>query len=174
MSAKPTYGVEYVFYVTFIPRTSTADDEFLATPTLAIGDVKICRGDGAPANLANLPEVDADHTKRVKVTITATEMTEASGKITLLFSDAAGAEWKDMFFHFDLDMPEGEPGQGTPPESATWRQKLNYLYKFLINKQENTGTHNQVYDYAASQVDHKATTEKSGGTSTRGQYTSGP
>ena len=170
--SRPTYAVEYVFYVSLVSRASRP--QFQANPTLAIGDVKICRGDGAAANLATLPEVDVDFTTRVKVTVSATEMTESSGKISLHFLDASGAEWDDLMVHLDLDMPEGEPGQGAPPESATWGQKINYLYKFLINKQENTGAQNQVYEYAASQVDHKATTGKSGGTSTRGQYISGP
>ena len=115
MSAKPTYGVEYVFYVVLIPRTGTADDEFVAGGDLVDGDVKILRGDAAPVNLATTPVLDADATKRWKITITSTEMTEASGKVGLLFSDAAGAQWKAMYYHFDLEMHEPEPWQAAQP-----------------------------------------------------------
>lgn len=87
----PTRGLEYICYVRLVSQANTK--LFQVNPTLASGDVLICKDDGAPANLATLPVVDADHTTRVKVTISATEM--QANNISLLFSDAAGAEWCD-------------------------------------------------------------------------------
>jgi hypothetical protein len=82
----------YTFYVGLV---SQADTKLLqANPTLAAGDVKIAIDDGAPANLGTLPVVDADFTKRVKVVLSAAEMT--GDNISLIFSDAAGAEWCDL------------------------------------------------------------------------------
>ena len=82
----------YTFYVGL---TSQADGRVLqANPTLAAGDVKVAIDDGAPANLGTLPVVDADFTKRVKVVMTAAEMN--GDNITIIFSDATGAEWADL------------------------------------------------------------------------------
>ena len=88
----------YIFYVG-LPSQSNALT-LQANPTLAAGDVKIAIDDGAPAQIeaggggAALPVVDADFTKRVKVTLTAAQMN--GDNITVIFSDAAGAEWCDV------------------------------------------------------------------------------
>ena len=68
-----------------------------ANPTLAPGDVKVAIDDGAPANLATLPVVDADFTKRVKVSLSAAEMN--GDNITVIFSDASGEEWCDLLIN---------------------------------------------------------------------------
>ena len=68
-----------------------------ANPTLAPGDVKVAIDDGAPANLATLPVVDADFTKRVKVSLSAAEMN--GDNITVIFSDASGGEWCDLLIN---------------------------------------------------------------------------
>jgi hypothetical protein len=81
-----------IFYVTLYPRTPTGEAQ--ANPTLATGDVKIAVDDGAPANLATLPVVDADFTKRVKVVLSQAETN--GDNLTVIFSDAAGAEWNDL------------------------------------------------------------------------------
>lgn len=101
-SVPPVRGAEYVFYV-FL-RSRADPNVFQANPTLAAGDVKVCTDDGAPANLATLPAVDADHTTRVKVTVSAAEMT--GDCITVNFRDAAGAEWCDQahVIHTTRDM----------------------------------------------------------------------
>jgi len=82
----------YVFYVSLV---SQADVKiFQANPTLATGDVKIAIDDGAPANLGTLPTVDADFTKRVKVTLSQAETN--GDNLSIRFSDASGAEWCDL------------------------------------------------------------------------------
>ena len=82
-------------YITYVGLVSKANASVLqANPTLAVGDVKVAIDDGAPANLATLPAVDADFTKRVKVSLSAAEMN--GDNISIIFSDAAGDEWCDL------------------------------------------------------------------------------
>lgn len=82
-------------YVTYVSLVSQANTKiFQANPTLAAGDVKIAVDDAAPANLGTLPAVDADFTKRVKVTLSQAETN--GDNLTVIFSDAAGAEWCDL------------------------------------------------------------------------------
>lgn len=88
----PKKNAAYTFYVGLISQADTKI--FKASPTLAAGDVKVAVDDGAPANLATLPVVDADFTKRVKVDLSAAEMN--GDNVTVIFADAAGAEWCDL------------------------------------------------------------------------------
>src|SRR3990167_10142131 len=81
-----------IFYISLRPRTPTG--AWQANPTLATGDVQIAIDDGAPANLGTLPVVDADFTKRVKVTLSQAETN--GDNLTIIFSDAAGDEWNDV------------------------------------------------------------------------------
>ena len=91
----PKRGVEYIFYVGLV---SQADAKLLkANPTLAAGDVQISKDGGAFANLTTLPTVTPASGKAVKVTVSATEMT--SDNVTIVFSDAAGAEWCDLIIN---------------------------------------------------------------------------
>ena len=97
VSWPPKKNTAFVLYVGLI---SQADTKLLqANPTLAAGDVKVATDDGAPGNLATLPVVDADFTDRVKVSLSAGEMN--GDRVTVIFSDAAGAEWADLL----IDIP---------------------------------------------------------------------
>jgi len=85
-------------FITYVGLPSQANALTLqANPTLAAGDVKVAIDDGAPANLATIPAVDADFTKRVKVSLSTSEMN--GDNITVIFSDAAGAEWCDVLIN---------------------------------------------------------------------------
>lgn len=88
----PKKNTEFIFYVSLVSQADTKI--FQANPTLAAGDVKVSTDDAAPANLTTLPVVDADFTKRVKVTLSASEMN--GDNVSVIFSDAAGAEWCDL------------------------------------------------------------------------------
>lgn len=81
-----------IFYVSLVSQANTKVMQ--ANPTLAAGDVKIAVDDAAPGNLGTLPVVDADFTKRVKVTLSQGETN--GDNLTIIFSDAAGAEWCDL------------------------------------------------------------------------------
>lgn len=88
----PKKNTAFVFYVSLVSQATRP--AFQANPTLAAGDVKVAIDDGAPANLTTLPAVDADFTKRVKVSLSSSEMN--GDNITVIFSDASGAEWDDL------------------------------------------------------------------------------
>jgi hypothetical protein len=88
----PKKNTAFVFHLSLISQANTKIMQ--ANPTLAAGDFKVAIDDGAPANFATLPVVDADFTKRVKVELSAAEMN--GDNITLICSDAAGAEWCDL------------------------------------------------------------------------------
>lgn len=82
-------------FITYVGLPSQANALVLqANPTLAGGDVKVAIDDGDPANLATLPVVDANFTKRVKVSLSSDEMN--GDNISIIFSDAAGDEWCDV------------------------------------------------------------------------------
>ena len=88
----PKKNTEFIFYVSLISQANTKIMQ--ANATLAVGDFKVATDDGAPGNLDTIPVVDADFTKRVKVTLSADEMN--GDNITLIASDAAGDEWCDL------------------------------------------------------------------------------
>lgn len=79
----------------FVALISQANTKVMqSTPTLAIGDVKVSIDGGALANLTTLPVVTPAAGKLVQVDLSAAEMN--GDNITLVFSDAAGAEWCDL------------------------------------------------------------------------------
>ncbi len=66
---------------------------FQVNPTLAVGDVKIKKDNGAEANITTLP-VGSASSKVVQVTLSQTETN--ADNIAIIFSDAAGSEWGDV------------------------------------------------------------------------------
>lgn len=84
--------------VTYIGLVSQADTKtFKANPTIAVGDFKVVTDDGSLANLTTLPTVSPAGSKRVKITLSAAE--QNGDNITVIASDAAGAEWCDAIIH---------------------------------------------------------------------------
>ena len=92
MSNQPIKNQEYTFPISLVSQST---GQFQANPTLAAGDVKVVLDDDAPANIGTLPVVDADFTRRVKVTLSATEMNH--DKVCVYFIDAAGSEWDEAY-----------------------------------------------------------------------------
>jgi len=88
----PIKGLPYTFYVAL--RSQADSTLFQANPTLAAGDVKVSIDGGALANLATLPTVTPAGGKLVKVVLDGTEMNGED--VSVVFSDAAGAEWMDL------------------------------------------------------------------------------
>jgi hypothetical protein len=91
-SSPPKKNTAFICYVGLVSQANTKILQ--VSPTLAAGDVKVAIDDGAPNNLATLPVVDTDFTKRVKVALSAAEMN--GDRISIVFADAAGAEWCDL------------------------------------------------------------------------------
>jgi hypothetical protein len=70
---------------------------FQSNPTIAAGDFKVSIDGGALANLATLPAVTPAGSKMVKFSLSAAEMN--GDNITIVCSDAAGAEWCDVIIN---------------------------------------------------------------------------
>lgn len=88
----PKKNTAFIFYVSL---TSQANTKVMkASPTLAAGDVKVSIDGGALNSLATLPTNTPAASTMVKVSLSASEMN--GDNITVVFSDAAGAEWCDL------------------------------------------------------------------------------
>lgn len=141
----PKKNAEFIFYVGL---PSVADSNiFQANPTLAAGDVKVSIDGGALGNLGTLPDVDPNSSKVVKVLLAAAEMN--GDNIQIIFSDAAGTEWKDVIVNIqtadrqvndlvysatpDLEaiIADSIPADGTRPSI---RQALIQLTRFLMER----------------------------------------
>jgi len=72
-----------------------------------------------------------------------------------------------------LDDPRAEPGQGAPAVNADLATKIDYLYKFLRNKTEQTATTMSIYNDAGTVVDHKASVSDDATTATKSEVISG-
>jgi hypothetical protein len=88
----PKKNSAFIFYVGLVSQANGSI--FQANPTLAAGDAKVSIDGGALANLATLPTVTPAAGKMVKVSLSAAEMN--GDNITVVLSDAAGAEWCDV------------------------------------------------------------------------------
>src|SRR3990172_5899681 len=82
-------------YITFVGLVDQANTKLLkSSATIAAGDFKVSIDGGALANLGTLPTVTPAASKMVKITLSVAEMT--GDNITVVASDAAGAEWCDL------------------------------------------------------------------------------
>lgn len=88
----PVRAVAYKFEMGLIDQSNTK--LLKSNPTLASGDAKVAKDDGALANLTTLP-YSTNTDRRVEVALSATEMT--ADNVSVIMSDAAGAEWCDQF-----------------------------------------------------------------------------
>jgi hypothetical protein len=95
----PVKGEAFTFYVTLTSQADT--DTFQSNPTLAAGDVKVSIDGGTLNNLATLPDAEPDAGKQVRVQHSASEMD--GDVIGVLFSDATGAEWQDLYIEILTD-----------------------------------------------------------------------
>lgn len=88
----PKRATEYIFYISLVSQANTK--VFQSNPTIAAGDFKVSIDGGALANPATLPAVTPASSKMVKITLSIAEMT--GDNITVVCSDASGAEWCDL------------------------------------------------------------------------------
>lgn len=91
----PKKGVAYILYVGLASQANAT--AFQSTPTLAAGDFKVSIDGGALANLTTLPTVTPAAGKMVKISLSTSEMN--GDNITIVCSDAAGAEWRDLIIN---------------------------------------------------------------------------
>ena len=110
----PRYAIEYIFYTSLV---SQADTKLMkSNPTIAAGDFKVSVDGGTLNNLATLPSVAPASSKMVKITLSTSEMTGSN--ITVVCSDAAGAEWCDQTINIQpnkafLGVVVGQAATGT-------------------------------------------------------------
>lgn len=91
----PKKATQYIFYVGLESVASAGT--FQTNPTLASGDVTVSKDGGTSAPIGTLPTVTPTGGKFVKVTLSSTEMD--ADNVTVLFSDAAGGEWKSLMIN---------------------------------------------------------------------------
>jgi hypothetical protein len=87
-------NTEYIFYISLVSQST---GQFQSSATIAAGDFKVSKDGGALANLTTLPAVTPAASKAVKVTLSSTEMN--ADNVVVIGSDAAGAEWDDVFIN---------------------------------------------------------------------------
>lgn len=90
-SVPPKKNTAYTFDAVLI---ATATGAVKTGPTLAAGDIKVMIDGGASANIGTLPSEAPAGSGLLAVALTAAEMN--GDRITVLFRDAAGAEWNDL------------------------------------------------------------------------------
>jgi len=117
----------------------------------------------------NSTRLDANMTSRAPASEYDTEMARITANVAT--ASALTTAQTDLDTLTDA---AGEPAQGAPPVSASMKDKINYIYKFLRNKVLTTSTQISVYNDAADTVDHKSTISDDGTTFTRGEFGSGP
>ena len=88
----PKRATAYIIYIA-LESVATAGT-FQSNPTIAAGDFKVSLDGGALANLTTLPTVTPASGKMVKISLSSAEMT--ADNVTIVCSDAAGNEWKDL------------------------------------------------------------------------------
>jgi hypothetical protein len=171
MSFPPKKNTAYTFYVAL---TSQADTKlFQANPTLAAGDVKVSIDGGAFANITTLPTVTPAAGKQVKVDLSSSEMNGA--KIGVLFSDAAGAEWCDLYREIVTMDAMTELAQAAPSATPTPEDALMAIYHALRDKVviDKTSGEKRIFNDAGTCIFKKVITETST-TYTEAEAVSGP
>lgn len=87
----PKKNTAFEFYVGLVSQVNPKILQ--VSPTLAAGDVKVSIDNASPNNITTLPVIGGN-TRQVKVNLSSAEMN--GDNITVVFSDAAGAEWCDL------------------------------------------------------------------------------
>lgn len=84
-------GVAFPFDISLVSQADT--DIFQSSPTLAAGDVLVIKDGVIDGNIDTLPVAITGALMVLGCTLSATEMT--ADRVTVIFHDAAGAEWQD-------------------------------------------------------------------------------
>ena len=91
---RPVSGSTHTFT---LPLFSQSTGQWLASPTLAVGDVKVSTDGGALANITTLPTVNPAGSGIVEVTLSVAEV--GTNYWCVQFVDAAGDEWKSTHYN---------------------------------------------------------------------------
>lgn len=102
MANVPIAGEGFTFTLSL---TSQTTGQILTNPTIAAGDFKVSTDGGALANLTNLPAVTPAASGIVEITLTAAEV--GSEHFSVVAIDAAGDEWKPVYYHEVISNAQG-------------------------------------------------------------------
>lgn len=118
----PKKNTQYIMYIGLPSQASS--HIFQSNPTLAAGDAKVSIDGGALANLTTLPAVTPASSKMVKVTLSAAEMN--GDNITVVMSDASGAEWRDVIINIQTATQQIDdiPGSAAIAD-AVWDEAIS-------------------------------------------------
>jgi hypothetical protein len=163
---------------TYLPSTAETNGDYIAYTFVGTGAVTAtvhmypdATYDRIGANGAGLTDLLTASGFNTTTPLTAAGTRTALGLATADIDNQLGALQTDLD---SLTLAGGEPGQGTPPTSATMQEKVDYIYKFMINKKTSTSDTVSVYNSAGTVVDHKTSVSDDNTTYTEPAYTTGP
>ena len=113
---------------------------------------------------------------RAEVDSNSTQLAAIVADTNEIQTDLANGGRLDLILDSILDgitSSRSEPSAGAPPSSASLVQKVDYLYKFLINKKTQTSDTYKVFNSDGATVDHQATVSDDGTTATFGEIGAG-
>lgn len=113
---------------------------------------------------------------RAEVDSNSTQLAAIVADTNEIQTDLANGGRLDLILDSILDgitSSRSEPSAGAPPSSASLVQKVDYLYKFLINKKTQTSGDYKVFNSDGTTVDHQATVSDDGTTATFGEIGAG-
>ena len=96
-------------------------------------------------------------------------LTDLGGMSTAMKAEV-NVEAKDVL---DTDT-HAEPAQGAPGATISTGAKIDWLYKFMRNRNTQTATQHNIYNDDASTIDHKRTVSDNGTTADMTEVVSGP
>ncbi|KKM96465.1 hypothetical protein LCGC14_1177860 [marine sediment metagenome] len=96
-------------------------------------------------------------------------LTDLGGMSTGMKAEV-NVEAKDVL---DTDT-HAEPAQGTPGATISTGAKIDFLYKFMRNRNTQTATQHNVYNDDATTIDHKRTVSDNGTTADMTEVITGP
>ena len=117
--ALPKKNVAFTFDIGLVDQANRP--QFKSNPTLAAGDFKVSLDGGNYANIGTLPTV-TNSGKVVRVALSQAEMNCDS--VTLVCSDATGAEWDDQIITFNLGTNNTDD---VKTDTAAVKVKTDYL-----------------------------------------------
>ena len=113
---------------------------------------------------------------RAEVDSNSTQLAAIVADTNEIQTDLANGGRLDLILDSILDgitSSRSEPSAGAPPSSASLVQKVDYLYKFLVNKKTQTSDTYKVFNSDGATVDHQATVSDDGTTATFGEIGAG-
>jgi hypothetical protein len=144
----PKKNTAFILYVGLEDQANAG--LFKAAPTLAAGDFKVSIDGGTLNNLTDLPAVVPTGGKMVKITLTAGEMN--GDNVTVVCSDAAGAEWYDLIVNLQTTARQIDD-LGTSTYAGADTAGTTTLLARIIGTLA-TGTHNPQTGDAYAVVNH--------------------